>query len=49
MFTMQAIGYVRSPYNSTQDVPKGLGAKHEAEGVLEIREEFEDGLLVLLR
>ena len=45
MFIMQPIGYVRSPYSSTQDVPKGLGAKHEAEGVLEIREEFEDGLL----
>jgi len=45
MFDMQPIGAVRSPYRSTQDVPKGLGTKHEAEGVLEIREEFEEGLL----
>ncbi len=44
MWSMQAIGYVRSPYRETQEVPKGLGAKHEAEGVLEIRAEFEDGL-----
>ena len=39
-----AIGYVRSPYRDTRDVPKGLGAKHEVEGVLEIRAEFEPGL-----
>ena len=41
---MQPIGYVRSPYSETQAVPKGLGAKHEAEGVLEIEPEFEAGL-----
>jgi len=35
---------VRSLYNDTQQIPKGLGAKHEAEGVLEIRAEFEAGL-----
>jgi tRNA-Thr(GGU) m(6)t(6)A37 methyltransferase TsaA len=45
MLTMQPIGYVRSPFSSTQEVPKGLGAQHEAEGVLEIREEFAEGLL----
>jgi tRNA (adenine37-N6)-methyltransferase len=44
MFSMQPIGYVRSPYGETRQVPKGLGAKHEAEGVLEIRADFEDGL-----
>jgi tRNA-Thr(GGU) m(6)t(6)A37 methyltransferase TsaA len=44
MFTMQAIGYVRSPYRNTQEIPKGLGAKHETEGLLEIRPEFESGL-----
>jgi tRNA (adenine37-N6)-methyltransferase len=32
-------------YKETQDVPKGLGAKHEAEGVLEIKPEFELGLI----
>jgi tRNA-Thr(GGU) m(6)t(6)A37 methyltransferase TsaA len=35
---------VRSPYTTTEDIPKGLGAKHEAEGVLEILPEFELGL-----
>jgi tRNA-Thr(GGU) m(6)t(6)A37 methyltransferase TsaA len=44
MFTFQPIGYVRSPYKGTQEIPKGLGAKHEAEGVLEILPEFETGL-----
>lgn len=44
MFSPQVIGYVRSPYQNTQQVPKGLGAKHEAEGVLDILREFEDGL-----
>ena len=44
MLSMQPIGYVRSPYRDTKEIPKGLGAKHEAEGVLEIRAEFEAGL-----
>ena len=42
--SMQPIGHVRSPHKSTQDVPKGLGAQHDAEGVLEVRPEFEAGL-----
>lgn len=41
---MQPIGYVKSPYTSTAEIPKGLGAKHEAEGILEIVAEFEAGL-----
>lgn len=45
MLSMQPIGYVRSSYKNTQEIPKGLGAKHEAEGVLEIRPEFEPGLM----
>ena len=44
MFSTQPIGYVRSPYKDAQEIPKGLGAKHEAEGVLEIQAEFEPGL-----
>src|SRR5947207_1086724 len=44
MFSTQPIGYVRSPYKDAQEIPKGLGAKHEAEGVLEIQPEFEPGL-----
>jgi tRNA-Thr(GGU) m(6)t(6)A37 methyltransferase TsaA len=45
MFTSQAIGFVSSPYKETGQVPKGLGAKHEAEGVLKILSEFDAGLI----
>ena len=44
MFSFKPIGFVRSPYEDTKDVPKGLGAQHEAEGSLEILPEFADGL-----
>ena len=44
MFTMQPIGHVRSPFQETREIPKGPGAKHEAEGLLEMRAEFEPGL-----
>ena len=44
MLAMQPVGYVRSSYRGTQEIPKGLGAKHDAEGYLEIRPEFEAGL-----
>lgn len=41
---MQPIGYVRSPFKGTEEIPKGLGAKHEAEGTLEVLPEFAPGL-----
>lgn len=44
MFTPQAIGFVRSPYNDTAAIPRGPGAKHEAEGTIEILPEFAQGL-----
>ena len=44
MFTPRPIGFVVSPYQTTSEVPKGLGAKHEADGVLKILPEFEPGL-----
>jgi len=44
LYSMQAIGYVRSPYKEPKDVPKGLGAKHEAEGELEILPDYAAGL-----
>jgi len=44
MFQMQPIGFVRSPYAETSQIPKGCGAKHDAEGVLEVLPEFEEGL-----
>ncbi len=43
-FSMQPIGFVKSPFKDPRDVPKGLGAKHEAEGELEVLAEFEPGL-----
>lgn len=44
MFSLQPIGFVHSPYSDTAAVPKGLGARHEAEGTLEVLPEFELGL-----
>jgi tRNA-Thr(GGU) m(6)t(6)A37 methyltransferase TsaA len=44
MFTPQPIGFVRTPYNETASIPRGLGAKHEAEGIIEILPEFDIGL-----
>ena len=44
MFTPRPIGYVSSPYENTSEVPKGLGAQHEAGGVLRILPEYEAGL-----
>ncbi len=44
MFTSRPIGFVSSPYKHPREVPKGLGAKHEADGVLKILPEFEPGL-----
>jgi tRNA (adenine37-N6)-methyltransferase len=44
MFSFKPIGFVRSPYQDTKDVPKGLGAQHDAEGMLEVLPEFEEGL-----
>ena len=44
MFKMQAVGFVKSPYTDTSQIPKGCGATHQAEGVLEIESEFEEGL-----
>ncbi|HTS51294.1 MAG TPA: tRNA (N6-threonylcarbamoyladenosine(37)-N6)-methyltransferase TrmO [Bryobacteraceae bacterium] len=44
MFSMKPIGYVRSPYQDTEQIPKGLGAQHDVEGELDILPEFEPAL-----
>jgi tRNA-Thr(GGU) m(6)t(6)A37 methyltransferase TsaA len=44
MFTPHPIGFVSSQYNDTSQIPKGLGSKHEVDGVLKILPEFEAGL-----
>jgi len=41
---MRPIGYVKSPYKEPRDVPRGLGAQHTAEGILELRPDLEPGL-----
>lgn len=44
MYSFEPIGYVRSPFSDTSQIPKGLGAEHRAEGVLEIQPALELGL-----
>ncbi len=44
MFSPRPIGFVSSPYRETSAIPKGLGAQHEAVGVLKILPEYEAGL-----
>ncbi len=41
---MRPIGFARTPYAATAQVPKGCGAKHEAEGTIELLPDFEPGL-----
>jgi tRNA (adenine37-N6)-methyltransferase len=43
-WNMRPIGYIRSSYTETKQIPKGLGATHTMEGVLTILPEFEKGL-----
>ena len=44
VFEMRPIGFIRSPHRKTAHIPKGPGARHEAEGTLVLRPELEDGL-----
>jgi tRNA (adenine37-N6)-methyltransferase len=44
LFIPRPIGFARTPFQATAQVPKGPGAKHEAAGTLEILPEFEEGL-----
>jgi tRNA-Thr(GGU) m(6)t(6)A37 methyltransferase TsaA len=44
MIVLHPIGTVRSPYTERGQIPKGPGARHDAEGVLEIRPDLEAGL-----
>jgi tRNA (Thr-GGU) A37 N-methylase len=40
-FSLRSIGTVRSPYTSTREIPKGLGAEHHEEGTIEIDPQYE--------
>lgn len=44
VLALRPIGFVSSPYQSTAEVPKGLGAKHGTEGILNILPQFAEGL-----
>ena len=44
MFIPQPIGFVRSPFHDAATIPKGLGAQHPEEGILEVLPEFALGL-----
>jgi tRNA-Thr(GGU) m(6)t(6)A37 methyltransferase TsaA len=44
LFTPQPIGFVSSPFHDTAAVPKGLGAQHPEEGILQVLPAFEAGL-----
>ena len=41
--TMMPIGTVHTPFGTTGEIPKGLDAKHDADGVIEIAPAFEPG------
>lgn len=43
-FTMHPIGTVRSPFTDRAEIPMGPGAKHEAEGTLELLPDLQAGL-----
>ena len=43
-FTLRPIGVVGSPYRETSEIPKGIGAKHDVEGVLDIDPQLAPGL-----
>lgn len=43
-FTFTPIGVLRTPHDETAQIPKGRGAEHTAEGVIEIREDLEEGI-----
>jgi len=44
MFSPQPIGFIRTPYTDTKQIPKGLNAQHDTEGRLELRPDLEPGL-----
>jgi tRNA (adenine37-N6)-methyltransferase len=44
MFTLRPIGFIESPYKNSSEIPKGLGVKHDARGILKVETEFEPGL-----
>jgi tRNA (adenine37-N6)-methyltransferase len=44
---MHPVGYVRSEYHDVRQIPRGHGAEHDAEGVIEVLPELREGLVDL--
>ena len=44
MIACEPIGVVRSPFTDPAQIPKGPGARHDAEGYLELRADLAPGL-----
>lgn len=44
MFTFRPIAFARTPFTESSQIPRGPGAEHKVEGVLELLPEFEPGL-----
>ena len=44
MYTMRQVGVVRNRLTEAAQIPKGVGARHEAEGFIEVLPEFAEGL-----
>jgi tRNA (adenine37-N6)-methyltransferase len=44
VYIFAPIGVARTPHTDTSQIPKGPGASHEADGVLELMPEYEAGL-----
>ena len=44
MFSFRPIGVIRSPFTDTSQIPRGAGARHDAEGWLELLPDYEAGL-----
>jgi tRNA-Thr(GGU) m(6)t(6)A37 methyltransferase TsaA len=42
---LRPIGVARTPFSSRDQIPKGLGTKHEAVGTIEIAPDYAAGLL----
>jgi tRNA (adenine37-N6)-methyltransferase len=41
---MTPIAIMKTPFTETAQIPKGLDAKHDAEGVIDVRPDLETGL-----
>jgi tRNA-Thr(GGU) m(6)t(6)A37 methyltransferase TsaA len=43
-YSMSPVATVRTPFTTTSEIPHGLGARHDAVGRIEVRDELEAGL-----